>query len=37
MSLMPLVLGAVTALIAYHRRPANLVSSQKTPTLIPAS
>ena len=37
MSVMPLVLGAVTALIAYDRRPANLVSNQKTPTLIPAS
>ena len=37
MSVIPLLIGAVTALIAYNRRPANLVSSQKSPTLIPAS
>ena len=37
MSVMPLLIGGVTALIAYNRRPATLVTSQKTPTLIPAS
>jgi uncharacterized membrane protein len=36
-SLMPLVLGAIAALIAYSRRPANLVPSQQTSTLAPAS
>ncbi|MFN8679273.1 MAG: DoxX family protein [Thermomicrobiales bacterium] len=36
-SLMPLVLGAITALIAYHRRPANLAPRQQTPALVPAS
>jgi putative oxidoreductase len=37
MSVMPLLIGAVTALIAYNRRPANLGTAQKTPSLIPAS
>jgi hypothetical protein len=36
-SLMPLVLGVITALIAYHRRPANLAARQATATLAPAS
>jgi hypothetical protein len=36
-SLMPLVLGAITALIAYHRRPANLAPRQHAPNLVPAS
>lgn len=36
-SLMPLVLGAITALIAYHRRPAHLGSRQTPPTLVAAS
>lgn len=36
-SLMPLVLGILTALIAYHRRPANLAPRQTTPALVPAS
>jgi hypothetical protein len=36
MSVMPLLLGAVTALIAYNRRPANLAPRQQTPTLAPA-
>ena len=37
MAVMPLLLGVVTALIAYNRRPATLGTSQKTPSLIPAS
>lgn len=37
MSVMPLLIGAVTALIAYNRRPANLEPRQTTSTLVPAS
>ncbi|MDQ2654207.1 MAG: DoxX family protein [Chloroflexota bacterium] len=37
MSVMPLLIGALTALIAYHRRPANLAPRQQTPALVPAS
>ncbi len=37
MSVMPLLIGAVTALIAYNRRPANLARRQQTPALAPAS
>lgn len=36
-SLMPLALGVLAAVIAYNRRPATLVTRQQTPTLIPAS
>src|SRR5215218_6723700 len=37
-SLMPLVLGVRTAVIAYNRRPSNFATSQQeTATLIPAS
>ncbi|MEZ4564317.1 MAG: DoxX family protein [Thermomicrobiales bacterium] len=37
MSVMPLLIGVVTALIAFHRRPANLARRQTTSTLAPAS
>ena len=37
MSVMPLLIGVVTALIAYNRRPANLAPRQQTPALVPAS
>jgi hypothetical protein len=37
MSVMPLLIGAVAALIAYNRRPANLAPRQTTSTLVPAS
>jgi uncharacterized membrane protein len=37
MAVMPLLLGVVTALIAYNRRPANVGTRQQTPTLVPAS
>jgi hypothetical protein len=36
-AVMPLLIGVVTALIAYHRRPANLAPRQQTPALVPAS
>lgn len=37
MAVMPLLIGVVTALIAYDRRPANLVPRQPAPALSPAS
>ena len=37
MSAMPLLIGVVTALIAYHRRPVHLAPRQQTPALAPAS
>ena len=37
MAVMPLLIGAVTALIAYNRRPANLALRQQTPNFVPAS
>jgi uncharacterized membrane protein len=37
MAVMPLLLGVVTALITYNRRPANVGTRQQTPTLVPAS
>jgi uncharacterized membrane protein YphA (DoxX/SURF4 family) len=37
MSVMPLLIGAVTALIAYNRRPANLGTRESTPAFAPAS
>ncbi|MCA9877863.1 MAG: DoxX family protein [Thermomicrobiales bacterium] len=36
MSVMPLLIGVVTALIAYNRRPANLAPRQQAPALSPA-
>jgi uncharacterized membrane protein YphA (DoxX/SURF4 family) len=37
MSVMRLLIGAVTALIAYNRRPANLGTRERTPAFAPAS